>query len=123
MHARARHLLLIALLGLVYFFAAKASLAVAIPPGYATAIWPPSGIALAALLLWGTPLWPGVWIASFAANLTVGGSVLFLAADGTRVVFNTAEPLTADDTDHQRDSYMWTPAGVQKVTPSPARGS
>ena len=68
MHARARHLLLIALLGLVYFFAAKASLALAIPPGYATAIWPPSGIALGALLLGGTGLWPGVWLGSFAAN-------------------------------------------------------
>jgi PAS domain S-box-containing protein len=68
LHARARHLLLIALLGLIYFFAAKASLAVAIPPGYATAIWPPSGIALGALLLGGTGLWPGVWLGSFAAN-------------------------------------------------------
>ena len=64
------------LLGIVYFAAAKASLLAAIPPGYATAIWPPSGIALAALLLWGIPLWPGVWLGSFAANLMVGGSIL-----------------------------------------------
>ena len=47
----------------------------------------------------------------------VGGDVLFMSDDGTRVVFGTAEPLTADDTDHQFDSYLWTPAGVQKVTP------
>jgi PAS domain S-box-containing protein len=66
----------IALLAVVYFAAAKLSLYAAIPPGYATPIWPPSGIALAALLLWGEGLWPAIWLASFAANVTVEGSVL-----------------------------------------------
>src|SRR5258708_9389694 len=66
----------VALLAAVYFAAAKVSLLVAIPPGYATAIWPPSGIALAALLLWGNRLGLGVWIGSFAANLSVEGAVL-----------------------------------------------
>ena len=47
----------------------------------------------------------------------VGGDVLFMSDDGTRVVFGTPEQMTADDTDHQFDSYLWTPAGVQKVTP------
>ena len=72
-----------ALLAVVYFAAAKVSLLAAIPPGYATAIWPPSGIALAALLLWGNWLWPGIWIGSFAANLMVGGSVLTAAIIAT----------------------------------------
>jgi signal transduction histidine kinase len=66
----------ILLLAAVYFAAAKLALAVAIPPGYATAIWPPSGIALAALLLGGNRLWLGVWIGSLAANLTVEGRVV-----------------------------------------------
>ena len=48
----------------------------AIPPGYATAVWPPSGIALAALLLGGTRLWPAVFIGSVLANLTIDGAVL-----------------------------------------------
>ena len=65
------------LVAAAYFAAAKVSLAVAIPPGYATPIWPPSGIALAALLLGGNRLWPGVWIGSLAANLTIEGRVLF----------------------------------------------
>ena len=73
----------IALLAAVYFAAAKASLLLAIPPGYATAVWPPSGIALAALLLGGTPLWPGVWLGSFAANVTVEGDVLAAALIAT----------------------------------------
>ena len=73
----------VVLLAAVYFAAAKASLLAAIPPGYATAVWPPSGIALAALLLWGNRLWPGVWIGSFAANLTVEGAVLASAIIAT----------------------------------------
>jgi len=48
------------LVATAYFAAAKLALLVAIPPGYATAIWPGSGIALAALLLGGNRLWPGV---------------------------------------------------------------
>jgi PAS domain S-box-containing protein len=64
------------LLALVYFAAAKISLFAAIPPGYATPIWPPSGIALAALLLRGTQLWPGIWLGSFLANSTVEGALL-----------------------------------------------
>jgi PAS domain S-box-containing protein len=67
---------LIALLAAIYFAAAKISLLLAIPPGYASAIWPPSGIALAVLLLAGNRLWPGIWIGSLAANLTVEGALL-----------------------------------------------
>jgi signal transduction histidine kinase len=58
-----------------YFAAAKLSLLVAIPPGYATAVWPPSGIAVAALLLGGRRLWPAVWAGSFAVNLTIDAAL------------------------------------------------
>jgi PAS domain S-box-containing protein len=73
----------VALLAAAYFAAAKVSLLVAIPPGYATAVWPPSGIALAALLLWRRSLWPGIWIGSFAANLTIEGAWLAAAVIAT----------------------------------------
>ena len=39
------------------------------PPGYATAVWPPSGIALAAVLLWGPRVWPGIAAGSVLVNL------------------------------------------------------
>ena len=39
-------------------------------------MWPPSGIALAALLLGGRQLWPAVWVGSFAANVTIDGALL-----------------------------------------------
>ena len=44
----------------------------AVPPGYASPIWPPAGIALAALLLWGMRYWPAVWLGSFVLNLWIG---------------------------------------------------
>jgi len=47
-------------------------LKLAIPPGYVTAMFPPAGIALGALLLWGHRVWPGVFIGSLALNITVG---------------------------------------------------
>lgn len=50
------------------------SLKLAVPPGYASPIWPPAGIALAALLLWGRSYWPAVWLGSFTLNLWLGSA-------------------------------------------------
>src|SRR6266851_5961676 len=57
------------LLAAIYFAAAKLALLAAIPPGYATAVWPPSGIALAAVLLLGNRVWPGVWLGAALVNI------------------------------------------------------
>jgi PAS domain S-box-containing protein len=56
-------------LAAAYGVAGKLSLFLAIPPGYATAIWPPAGIALAGVLLGGARGWPGIWLGSFLVNL------------------------------------------------------
>jgi integral membrane sensor domain MASE1 len=37
-----------------------------------TAVWPPTGIALAALVLWGASVWPGVSLGAFLANAWTG---------------------------------------------------
>ena len=71
------------LLAVVYFVAAKLSLLLAIPPGYATAVWPPSGIALAATLLLGNRLWPGVWLGAALVNYTVNSSPVLAVMMGT----------------------------------------
>lgn len=78
------------MLAAAYFAAAKASLVLAIAPGYATAIWPPAGIALAALLARGDRLWPGIWVGAALANLSVASSpfVALVIAGG-----NTLEAL------------------------------
>ena len=56
-------------LALAYFISGKLGLLLAVPPGYATAVWPPSGVALAGLLLLGGRCWPGVWLGSFCVNV------------------------------------------------------
>jgi signal transduction histidine kinase len=73
----------VAMLAAVYFALARLSLAFAIPPGYATALWPPAGIALAALWLGGLRLWPGVWIGAAAANYTIEASAAAALVIGT----------------------------------------
>src|SRR6185436_17673292 len=43
---------------------------------FATLIWPPTGIALSALVLFGYRVWPAIAIGAFVANFMVGGSIL-----------------------------------------------
>src|SRR3954454_9382047 len=62
-------------LALVYFGSAKLGLALAFSNESVTAIWPPTGIALAALVLGGRGLWPGVLLGAFLANVTTDVSV------------------------------------------------
>jgi PAS domain S-box-containing protein len=64
-----KHLALLLALSTLYVITARLGLTLALPPGdKATAVWPPSGIALAALLLLGYRLWPGIWLGAFLAN-------------------------------------------------------
>ncbi|MBI5535145.1 MAG: MASE1 domain-containing protein [Deltaproteobacteria bacterium] len=73
-------LLRIGLLALAYFAAARLGLLFAIPPGNATPVWPASGIALAALVLWGNRAWPGIWLGSLLSNTLTEVSVVTSAA-------------------------------------------
>jgi integral membrane sensor domain MASE1 len=60
----------------IYFLACKVGLRLAIVHPSATAVWPGTGIALAAILLLGYRVWPGIFLGAFAVNLTVAGSVV-----------------------------------------------
>ena len=64
-------ILKIAILAVSYFAMGWLGLLLASPPGFATAVWPPSGIALAGLLWWGSRVWPGVWLGSFLVNIWI----------------------------------------------------
>jgi len=59
----------IAILALCYYLAARAGLLLAFNNSNATPVWPPSGIALGAMLLAGYRIWPGILLGAFAANL------------------------------------------------------
>ncbi len=52
-----------------YFVLGRLGLLLSIPPGYATAAWLPSGIALAGVLCFGYRVWPGVFVGSFLVNV------------------------------------------------------
>jgi len=62
------------LVGAGYYLSGRLGLLLAIPPGYASAAWPPSGIALAGVLLGGWGVIPGIWLGSFLLNLATGFS-------------------------------------------------
>src|SRR5438105_14463752 len=64
-----RYWLVVAILAAVYFATAKLGLKLALVAEQVTPVWPPTGIALAALLLFGRRLWPGVWLGAFLANV------------------------------------------------------
>jgi PAS domain S-box-containing protein len=63
-------LLCILLVAAAYAVSGKLGLLLAIPPGYATAVWPASGVALAGVLLWGYRTWPGILLGSFLVNVS-----------------------------------------------------
>ena len=58
----------ILLVTISYWVSARLGLLLAIPPGYATAVWPPSGVGLGAVLICGYWVLPGIWLGSFLAN-------------------------------------------------------
>src|SRR5262245_3689272 len=59
----------LAAMAAAYYVVGRLGLLLAIPPGYATAVWPASGIALAGTLLFGYRVWPGILLGSFLINL------------------------------------------------------
>jgi signal transduction histidine kinase len=59
----------------VYFALGKLGLMVASLNPSATAVWPPTGIALAALLVLGRRVWPAILLGAFLVNVTTAGTV------------------------------------------------
>lgn len=68
MQSTREYLQIFSLTALTYFAVARLALLLAIPPGYATAVWPSAGIALAVLYLCGYRYWPAVVLGSFLSN-------------------------------------------------------
>jgi PAS domain S-box-containing protein len=60
----------VGLLAALYFGSAKLGIELPVAHGVITPVWIPSGLSLAALLLFGYRLWPGIAIGAFVANAT-----------------------------------------------------
>jgi signal transduction histidine kinase len=86
---RAAHLARLALLAAAYTALAKIGLRVATVGHSVTLVWPPTGLALAALLLGSRRLWPAIAVGAFVANVTTPGVGLLTSA--TIAAGNTLE--------------------------------
>ncbi len=74
------------LLAALYVAAAKLGLALSVVGKSITLLWPPTGIALAVLLLSGRRLWPGILLGAFIANAWTGvplGTAMGIAVGNT----------------------------------------
>ena len=82
----------VVVLTLVYFGAGKLGLSLASLHKSASPVWPPAGIALAALLVLGYRAWPAIFLGAFLVNVTTAGNIAtsFFIATG-----NTLEALCA----------------------------
>lgn len=63
-----------AVLAGVYFAFGKLGLSLATIHPSASAVWAPTGISIAALLVFGARLWPGVFVGAFLVNVTTNGT-------------------------------------------------
>jgi len=74
----------------IYFVAGKLGLRLAFINGSVSAVWAPTGIALAAFLIFGSRVWPAIWLGAFLVNATTTQTLVspILIAVG-----NTAEGL------------------------------
>ena len=64
----------IGVLALVYFVAGYFSLKLAFVNPSASPVWPPAGVALAALIVFGYRVWPGIFIGAFLVNVATTGN-------------------------------------------------
>ncbi|HJQ47418.1 MAG TPA: MASE1 domain-containing protein [Amycolatopsis sp.] len=87
-----RYAVTILVVAATYYLSALLGLRLAIVGQQVTPLWPPTGIALASLLLRGPSVTPGILLGALAANVTLSPSVTALAMI---VVGNTLAPVTA----------------------------
>ena len=90
------HLVRLVLVAVAYWLAARLSLNLALVHGQVTPIWPPTGIALVAILVMGRWVWPAITVAAFAVNLPLGPSPLgaaLIACGNTLAPLASAELL------------------------------
>ncbi|MEU0370168.1 MASE1 domain-containing protein [Streptomyces sp. NPDC006283] len=76
----------------VYYGAARIGLLQQLVRGQVTPLWPPTGVALAGLLVLGLRIWPGIALGAFLVNVSLGPSVVSVLAIAAG---NTVAPVCA----------------------------
>lgn len=90
--SRADLLVQLVIIGGAYYLAARLSLRISLVGGVVTPIWPPTGIAVVALLRFGVRMWPAITVAALLVNLPINDSV---ATAALIAIGNTAAPVLA----------------------------
>src|SRR6478752_8093161 len=104
------------LVGFAYFTLGYLGLQLASINPSATPIWPPTGLAIAAILLWGNRIAPAIFIGAFLVNQLTAGSIftsLAIACGNTleAVIAGYLVKLWAGG-----DQVFDAPAGIGKFT-------
>jgi signal transduction histidine kinase/integral membrane sensor domain MASE1/CheY-like chemotaxis protein len=86
------HYLSLTGVAVVYFLAAKLGLSLAFINASVSPVWPPTGVAIAAVLLLGYRIWPGILLGAFLANFF---TPVPIATAGGIAIGNTLEALAA----------------------------
>src|SRR5437868_2699250 len=68
----ARSIAIVVAAAAIYGLAGRLALWMAIPPGYATAVWPAAGLGLICVLVWGKRAAAGIVIGSLLVNIATG---------------------------------------------------
>ena len=89
---------------------------------HSSPLWPPAGIALAALMRLGTGVWPGVWIGAFLVALSAGSAAWLAAliAAGSTLAPALAAPWLRHkklriELDRRRDLWLFVAIGIGAV--------
>ena len=113
-HPIGAHAVELILVGIAYFALARLGLHLASINPSATPVWPATGLAIAAVLLWGPRIAPAIFIAAFLINRLTAGSVFTsLAIAGG----NTLEAVIAGYLVRhwaQSEQVFDTPTGIAK---------
>lgn len=88
----ARRAVLLVAVSAGYYLGARVGLHLSLIEENVTPLWPPTGIALAAFLVFGRWLWPGIAVAALLVNLPISTEV---AAAAATAVGNVLAPLVA----------------------------
>jgi len=90
---RLRQAAILAALTGVYYLAGRYGLSLATLNSSASPVWPPTGLALAAMLLMGRWVWPSVLVGAFLVNMSASGdweaSVLIAAGNSLEALAGT----------------------------------
>jgi serine phosphatase RsbU (regulator of sigma subunit)/integral membrane sensor domain MASE1/anti-sigma regulatory factor (Ser/Thr protein kinase) len=89
---RGEYAVRLAIVAVAYLVAAELGLRFAVVADEVTPLWPPTGVAIVALLAFGPRIWPAIAVSAFAVNVPIGPSVAAAVLIGAG---NTLAPVVA----------------------------